>query len=176
MHPISASAANFVYTPGLIQGSMFGQRQNLKSRTGADHGRRLLRHGADAAAKVAGTEIPSISAFSEEQSPEVRDRVFEDFNSLAVVYRMPASSFIKVLMPAASPRRCTSLLKSAPHTVAGVSARFALVTLHEHSNMLLALAKVACDQHTPCAWAHEATIHRQVRRYQASSASTFPSC
>ena len=63
--------------------------------------RRLLRHGADAAAKVAGTELPSISAFSEEQSPEVRDRVFEDFNSLAVVYRMPAASFIKVRMPAA---------------------------------------------------------------------------
>ena len=40
--------------------------------------------------------LPHISTFSEEQSPEVRDRIFEDFNSLAVVYRMPASSFGKV--------------------------------------------------------------------------------
>ena len=40
--------------------------------------------------------LPHISTFSEEQSPEVRDRIFEDFNSLAVVYRLPAASFAKV--------------------------------------------------------------------------------
>ena len=59
-------------------------------------GRRLLRQGADAASKIAGQDLPAITAFSEEQSPEVKDKVFEDFNSLAVVYRTPASSFIKV--------------------------------------------------------------------------------
>jgi len=55
-----------------------------------------LRQGADAASKIAGQDLPAITAFSEEQSPEVKDKVFEDFNSLAVVYRTPASSFIKV--------------------------------------------------------------------------------
>lgn len=58
--------------------------------------RRLLQQGAEEAAWVVSPGLPHISTFSEEQSPEVRDRIFEDFNSLAVVYRMPASSFGQV--------------------------------------------------------------------------------
>lgn len=37
-----------------------------------------------------------VAAFAEETSPEIMDRIFEEFNSLAVVYRRPASSFVKV--------------------------------------------------------------------------------
>jgi len=58
--------------------------------------RRLLQQGAEEAAWVVSPGLPHISTFSEVQSPEVRDRIFEDFNSLAVVYRMPASSFGQV--------------------------------------------------------------------------------
>lgn len=67
------------------------------------HGRRLLRLGAEEAACVVSPPLPHISTFSEEQSPEVRDRIFEDFNSLAVVYRLPAASFAKV-RPRGNPR------------------------------------------------------------------------
>jgi hypothetical protein len=37
-----------------------------------------------------------VMAFAEETSPEIMDRIFEEFNSLSVVYRRPASSFVKV--------------------------------------------------------------------------------
>ena len=37
-----------------------------------------------------------VAAFAEETSPEIMDRIFEEFNSLSVVYRRPASSFVKV--------------------------------------------------------------------------------
>ena len=37
-----------------------------------------------------------VMAFAEETSPEIMDRIFEEFNSLSVVYRRPAFSFVKV--------------------------------------------------------------------------------
>lgn len=41
-----------------------------------------------------GGALPGIVSFSEEQSAERRDRIFEEFNSLAVVYRAPSSAFV----------------------------------------------------------------------------------
>ena len=44
---------------------------------------------------MAGSPLPAISHFSEEQSSEVRDRIFDEFNTLAVVLRAPSATFIK---------------------------------------------------------------------------------
>lgn len=40
-----------------------------------------------------GAPLPSIARFAEEQSPEQRDRIFDELNTLAVVYRQPSSAF-----------------------------------------------------------------------------------
>ena len=37
-----------------------------------------------------------LAAFAEEQSPEIMERIFEEFNSLSIVYRRPSAVFIKV--------------------------------------------------------------------------------
>ena len=36
-----------------------------------------------------------MTSFAEEQSPELRDRIFDEFNSLAVIYREPAAAFLR---------------------------------------------------------------------------------
>ena len=43
--------------------------------------------------------LPPIQAFSEDQSPEMRDRIFDEFNSLAVIYQQPSSSFVNQSAP-----------------------------------------------------------------------------
>ena len=58
-------------------------------------GCRLLQHSAREAERVAGAPLPAIAHFSEEQSSELRDRIFDEFNTLAVVLRAPAATFIK---------------------------------------------------------------------------------
>lgn len=40
--------------------------------------------------------VAPLSSFAEEQSPEMMDRIFEEFNSLSVIYRRPSQAFIKV--------------------------------------------------------------------------------
>ena len=49
-----------------------------------------------------GAPLPAISHFAEEQSAELRDRIFDEFNSLAVVLRAPAAAFVQEA-PAAPP-------------------------------------------------------------------------
>ena len=44
---------------------------------------------------MAGAPLPAISHFSEEQSSELRDRIFDEFNTLAVILRAPSATFIK---------------------------------------------------------------------------------
>ena len=44
---------------------------------------------------MAGMPLPAISHFSEEQSSELRDRIFDEFNTLAVILRAPSATFIK---------------------------------------------------------------------------------
>ncbi len=41
--------------------------------------------------------LDPIVAFAEEQSPELRDRIFAEFNTLSVIYRAPASSFVRAV-------------------------------------------------------------------------------
>lgn len=42
---------------------------------------------------MVASPAPAIGRFAEEQSPEQRDRIFDELNTLAVVYRQPSSSF-----------------------------------------------------------------------------------
>lgn len=54
---------------------------------------RLLHYNFEQAKTVLGAPLPSIARFAEEQSPEQRDRIFDELNTLAVVYRQPSSAF-----------------------------------------------------------------------------------
>lgn len=56
---------------------------------------RLLQHNLAEAQRIVATAVPPITQFAETQSPELRDRIFDEFNSLAVVYQAPSSSFIQ---------------------------------------------------------------------------------
>lgn len=56
---------------------------------------RLLQHSVAEARRVIATQPPPILQFAEEQSPELRDRIFDEFNSLAVVYQAPSSTFLQ---------------------------------------------------------------------------------
>lgn len=55
---------------------------------------RLFQQDIDAARRVVNPALPNIQAFSEDQSPEMRDRIFDEFNSLAVIYQQPSTSFV----------------------------------------------------------------------------------
>ena len=55
---------------------------------------RLLQQDINSIKGVLNPALPSIQAFSEDQSPEMRDRIFDEFNSLAVIYLQPSSSFV----------------------------------------------------------------------------------
>ncbi|EIE24641.1 Adaptor protein complex beta subunit, partial [Coccomyxa subellipsoidea C-169] len=54
---------------------------------------RLLQQSVREAERVVGAPLPAISHFAEEQSPELRDRIFDEFNSLAVVLKAPSANF-----------------------------------------------------------------------------------
>ena len=56
--------------------------------------RRLLQAGVAAAAAVIAAPAQALAAFAEEQSAELRDRVFDEFNSLAVIFRAPSATFV----------------------------------------------------------------------------------
>jgi hypothetical protein len=58
-------------------------------------GLRLLQQNVKEAERVLGAPLPAISHFAEEQSLELRDRIFDEFNSLAVVLRAPSASFLQ---------------------------------------------------------------------------------
>ena len=44
---------------------------------------------------MAGSPLPAISHFSEDQSSELRDRIFDEFNTLAVILRAHSATFIR---------------------------------------------------------------------------------
>ena len=56
---------------------------------------RLLQYSIQEAKSVIAPPTEPVTSFAEEQSPELRDRIFDEFNSLAVVYWEPASAFLK---------------------------------------------------------------------------------
>ena len=54
---------------------------------------RLLHFNVQEAKRIVAAPAGAIARFAEEQSPEQRDRIFDELNTLAVVYRQPSSSF-----------------------------------------------------------------------------------
>eukprot|EP00252_Welwitschia_mirabilis_P020113 TRINITY_DN4851_c0_g1_i1.p1 TRINITY_DN4851_c0_g1~~TRINITY_DN4851_c0_g1_i1.p1 ORF type:complete len:844 (-),score=200.12 TRINITY_DN4851_c0_g1_i1:295-2826(-) len=55
---------------------------------------RLLQHGVSIAERVINPPKQAVSVFAETQSSEARDRIFDEFNSLSVLYRQPSYMFI----------------------------------------------------------------------------------
>lgn len=56
---------------------------------------RLLQYSVDEAARVIAPPLAAVTSFAEEQSPELRDRIFDEFNTLAVIYREPSAAFLR---------------------------------------------------------------------------------
>lgn len=52
---------------------------------------RLLQQGADVAEKVINTPKRAVNEFAETQSSEAKDRIFDEFNTLSVVFRQVRS-------------------------------------------------------------------------------------
>lgn len=48
---------------------------------------RLLQQGADVAERVINPPKRAVNEFAETQSSEAKDRIFDEFNTLSVVYR-----------------------------------------------------------------------------------------
>ena len=61
------------------------------------HARRLLHYNLQEAKRIVASPAPAIARFAEEQSPEQRDHIFDELNTLAVIYRKPSSSFINAV-------------------------------------------------------------------------------
>ncbi|KAL4434249.1 hypothetical protein ABPG75_000690 [Micractinium tetrahymenae] len=55
---------------------------------------RLLQQGAGAAQSVVDVQRPMVTSFADSLSAETQDRIFDELNTLSVVYRAPASTFI----------------------------------------------------------------------------------
>jgi vesicle coat complex subunit len=55
---------------------------------------RLLRANVREAALVIGGERSAVSEYAEEVAPEIRDKIFSEFNTLSVVYGKPSEEFI----------------------------------------------------------------------------------
>lgn len=56
---------------------------------------RLLEHSPEEARRVICAPKEVVEEFQEEMDAELRDRVFDEFNTLSTVYRQPASKFIQ---------------------------------------------------------------------------------
>lgn len=48
---------------------------------------RLLQHSTSIAEKVVNPPKQAVSVFADTQSSEIKDRIFDEFNSLSVVYQ-----------------------------------------------------------------------------------------
>ncbi|EFN57601.1 hypothetical protein CHLNCDRAFT_30507, partial [Chlorella variabilis] len=55
---------------------------------------RLLQHSVGAAQQVVDVPRPAVTSFADAQSAETQDRIFDELNTLSVVYRAPANTFI----------------------------------------------------------------------------------
>jgi hypothetical protein len=55
---------------------------------------RLLHHSVGAAQSIVDVQRPVVTSFADAQSAETQDRIFDELNTLSVVYRAPASTFI----------------------------------------------------------------------------------
>lgn len=55
---------------------------------------RLLQHDVSVAERVVNPPKQAVSVFADTQSSEIKDRIFDEFNSLSVVYQKPSYMFI----------------------------------------------------------------------------------
>lgn len=55
---------------------------------------RLLQQGVETAERVINPPKQAVSVFADTQSSEIKDRIFDEFNSLAVVYQEPSYMFL----------------------------------------------------------------------------------
>ncbi|KAL3680710.1 hypothetical protein R1sor_023666 [Riccia sorocarpa] len=55
---------------------------------------RLLQHSVEIAERVISPPKQAVSVFAGDQSIEIKDRIFDEFNSLSVVYRQPSYMFL----------------------------------------------------------------------------------
>ncbi|KAJ0989268.1 hypothetical protein J5N97_007624 [Dioscorea zingiberensis] len=55
---------------------------------------RLLQHDVAVAERVVNPPKQAVSVFADTQSSEIKDRIFDEFNSLSVVYQKPSYLFI----------------------------------------------------------------------------------
>jgi len=55
---------------------------------------RLLKLDVKEAEKVISHKLPTITQFSEDLTPEIQDKIFDEFNSFSVIYKCPAATFI----------------------------------------------------------------------------------
>ncbi|GBG88693.1 hypothetical protein CBR_g48222 [Chara braunii] len=55
---------------------------------------RLLQEGVGLAEKVINPKKQAVADFAESQSSEIKDRIFDEFNTLAVVYQKPSYMFL----------------------------------------------------------------------------------
>lgn len=55
---------------------------------------RLLQHGVETAERVINPPKQAVSVFADLQSNEIKDRIFDEFNTLAVVYQQPSYMFL----------------------------------------------------------------------------------
>lgn len=67
---------------------------------------RLLEHSPDAARDVICACKEVVQEFQEEMDAESRDRIFEEFNTLSIVYKQPAAKFILSKTPSAMLGAC----------------------------------------------------------------------
>lgn len=52
---------------------------------------RLLQQGVEVAEQVVNPTKQAVSVFADTQSSEIKDRIFDEFNSLSVVYQQVCS-------------------------------------------------------------------------------------
>ncbi|XP_039018107.1 beta-adaptin-like protein A isoform X2 [Hibiscus syriacus] len=55
---------------------------------------RILRYNVSVAERVVNPPKQAVSVFADTQSSEIKDRIFEEFNSLSVLYQKPSYMFI----------------------------------------------------------------------------------
>eukprot|EP00727_Mastigamoeba_balamuthi_P010825 m51a1_g6365 Adaptor protein complex 4 (AP-4), beta subunit (762) ;mRNA; f:113676-116347 len=56
---------------------------------------RLLKEDVALAERVIAPKMPSVSSFAEDEKLEVQDRLFEEFNTLAVAFEAPSETFVR---------------------------------------------------------------------------------
>lgn len=49
---------------------------------------RLLKTNVQEAERIISPALPTVTEFAEEMTPEMKDRIFDEFNSLSIIYQV----------------------------------------------------------------------------------------